>query len=75
MKLKSKFVKTVFLPDKEEWRRIIPMHTKENGKSGIFEMKYGFVFESVPATHYLGGAGLISSLEDYNLKVIVIKGC
>ena len=51
------------------------MHTKENGKSGIFEMKYGFVFKSVSATHYLGGAGLISSLEDYDLKVIVIKGC
>lgn len=56
---------TVFVPTEEQWRRIIPMHTKENGKSFVFKMKEECVFENVPVTHYLGGAGLISSLEDY----------
>ena len=67
---------TVFVPTEEQWRRIIPMHTKENGKSGIFEMKEGCVFENVPVTHYLGGAGLISSLEDYTAfaKMLLNKG-
>lgn len=67
---------TVFVPTEEQWRRIIPMHTKENGKSGVFEMKEGCVFENVPATHYLGGAGLISSLDDYTAfaKMLLNKG-
>ena len=43
---------TVFVPREEQWRRIIPMHTKENGKSGIFEMKEGCVFDNIPVTHY-----------------------
>ena len=67
---------TVFVPTEEQWRRIIPMHTKENGKSGVFEMKEGCVFENVPVTHYLGGAGLISSLNDYTAfaKMLLNKG-
>lgn len=67
---------TVFVPDNEQWQRIIPMHTKENGKSGVFEMKEGCVFENVPVTHYLGGAGLISSLDDYTAfaKMLLNKG-
>ena len=52
------------------------MHIKENGKSGVFEMKEGCVFENVPVTHYLGGAGLISSLDDYTsfAKMLLNKG-
>ena len=67
---------TVFVPDNEQWQRIIPMHTKENVKSGVFEMKEGCVFENVPVTHYLGGAGLISSLDDYTAfaKMLLNKG-
>ena len=67
---------TVFAPTEEQWRRIIPMHTKTDGKSGVFEMKEGCVFENVPVTHYLGGAGLISSLDDYTAfaKMLLNKG-
>lgn len=56
---------TVFVSTEEQWRRIIPMHTKTDGKSVVFEMKEGCIFKNVPVTHYLGGAGLISSLDDY----------
>ena len=67
---------TVFVPTEEQWRRIIPMHTKTDGKSGVFEMKEGCIFENVPVTHYLGGAGLISSLDDYTVfaKMLLNKG-
>ena len=67
---------TVFVPTEEQWRRIIPMHTKTDGKSGVFEMKEGCIFENVPVTHYLGGAGLISSLDDYTAfaKMLLNKG-
>ena len=67
---------TVFVPTEEQWRRIIPMHTKTDGKSGVFEMKEGCIFENVPVTHYLGGAGLISSLDDYTAfaKMLLNRG-
>lgn len=67
---------TVFAPDEAQWGRIIPMHEKTDGKSGVFEMNEGCVFENVPTTHYLGGAGLISSLDDYTAfaKMLLNKG-
>lgn len=67
---------TVFVPDNGQWERIIPMHKKENGKSGVAEMKKGCVFGNVPVTHYLGGAGLISSLGDYTsfARMLLNKG-
>nr|MBQ4318169.1 beta-lactamase family protein [Clostridia bacterium] len=48
------------------WKRMITMHTKTDGKSTVFDMKPGCVFEATPVTHPLGGAGLISSLDDYS---------
>ena len=67
---------TAFVPNNGQWERIIPMHKKENGKSGISEMKKGCVFGNVPVTHYLGGAGLISSLGDYTsfARMLLNKG-
>lgn len=56
---------TAFIPTEEQWQRVIPMHKKENGKSDVYLMPKNCVFENVPTTHYLGGAGLVSSLKDY----------
>ncbi|MGN0179733.1 MAG: serine hydrolase domain-containing protein [Monoglobaceae bacterium] len=56
---------TTFIPTKEQWQRVIPMHEKTNGKSGVYEMPKNCVFEDFPTTHPLGGAGLVSSLKDY----------
>ena len=69
-------VDTVFVPNKDQWQRIIPMHTKQDGKSDVFEMSEGCIFENTPVTHYLGGAGLISSLNDYTafVKMLLNKG-
>lgn len=67
---------TAFVPNNGQWERIISMHKKENGKSGVAEMKKGCVFGNVPVTHYLGGAGLISSLGDYTsfARMLLNKG-
>ena len=57
---------TTFVPTKEQWERIIAMHSKVDGKNTIVQMKENCVFVNYPCTHYLGGAGLVSSLDDYS---------
>ena len=56
---------TTYLPSREQWARVIPMHGKKDGVSVVVPMHEGCVFENYPAENYLGGAGLVSSLEDY----------
>ena len=56
---------TTFLPNDEQTQRLIAMHCKESGQNGLYSMPAGCVFEDFPATHYLGGAGLVSTLHDY----------
>ena len=46
---------TTFLPTKEQWARLVPME----------DTIPGCIFEGYPVTNPLGGAGLVSSLEDY----------
>ena len=69
-------VNTTFVPSEEQWEKIIPMHNKVDGVSCEFEMHDGCVFESYPCTHYLGGAGLVSTLEDYSnfAEMLLNKG-
>lgn len=57
---------TTFVPTVEQWSRMIDMHTRtDDGKSAVHCMKDGCVFVDFPCTHYLGGAGLVSTLGDY----------
>ena len=56
---------TTFVPSKEQWLRLVSMHNRADGRSIVCEKPAGCVFENIPATRYLGGAGLISSLSDY----------
>ena len=56
---------TTFVPNIEQEKRIVAMHNKVNGENVVFEMRKGCVFEEYPCTHYLGGAGLVSTLQDY----------
>ena len=58
-------VDTTFTPNKEQWERMIPMHDRVDGKNATGRTWDGCVFEDVPVTHFLGGAGLASTLEDY----------
>ena len=57
---------TIFTPSTEQWKNFIAMHNKIDGENVEDQMKEGAVFERFPSTHYLGGAGLASTLEDYS---------
>lgn len=59
-------VDTTFAPTKEQWSRMIPMHDRVDGKACPGSTVDGCVFENVPVTHFAGGAGLASTLEDYS---------
>ncbi len=56
---------TTFTPNIEQWGRMVAMHAKINGENAESEMQKDCIFENFPCTHYLGGAGLVSSLRDY----------
>ncbi len=56
---------TTFKPTKEQKNRIIKMHNKENDQNAVFDMYDGCIFECYPYDHFLGGAGLASTLKDY----------
>lgn len=57
---------TTFAPTAAQWQRMIPMHDRVDGKNAVGYTWDGCVFENVPVTHFLGGAGLASTLEDYS---------
>lgn len=57
---------TFFAPSADQKARIVGMHAKVDGKSVPGWVNEGCTFEDFPSTHYLGGAGMISSLDDYS---------
>ena len=56
---------TTFTPTEEEWANLIAMHAKSDGKSTVGTTFDGCIFESFPPESYLGGAGLVSTADDY----------
>jgi CubicO group peptidase (beta-lactamase class C family) len=69
-------VNTTFVPTQKQWGQIIAMHNKVDGKNQVAQMKENCVFADYPCTRYLGGAGLVSTLEDYAkfAKMLLNKG-
>ena len=71
---------TFFVPNEDQKSRIVDMHAKkrlENGgaESVLGNTLEGCTFEAFPTTHYLGGAGMISSLDDYsNFAEMLLAG-
>ena len=67
---------TTFILNEEQRKRLIDMHNKVDGQSVVYEMPKGCIFEDFPSTHYLGGAGLVSTLKDYCnfAKMLLNKG-
>lgn len=57
---------TTFIPSEDQWKNVIDMHAKKNGENATQEMHKNCVFVDYPCTHFLGGAGLVSSLSDYS---------
>ena len=57
-------VDTTYLPTDEQYDRMATMHNLVDGKGVEVPVKRGF-YEGYPNTHYLGCAGLYSTLSDY----------
>lgn len=56
---------TTFTPNAEQIARMVDMHTFDGQKIGKQQIPEGCVFRDIPVTHYCGGAGLASTLNDY----------
>jgi len=69
-------VDTTFIPNTEQQSRIIKMHNKVDGQNTIGKTFNKCIFENYPCTHFLGGAGLVSTLSDYAkfAKLLLNKG-
>lgn len=59
-------VDTTFTPTDKQWARMIDMHDYDGQKGFLGHSFDGCVFEDFPTSHPLGGAGLVSTLEDYS---------
>ena len=57
-------VDTTYTPSDEQYSRMIPMHDFIDGKATTVELQKGW-YTCFPNTHYLGCAGLYSTLADY----------
>lgn len=56
---------TVFVPSEEQWKRLVSMHMNIDGENAVDTSYNNRIFMDFPCTHYLGGAGLVSTLSDY----------
>ncbi len=63
--LPCKMKDTTFSPNEEQWNRLSVMHQKTGLKNNVFIMPANCIFENFPTSHKLGGAGLVSTLDDY----------
>ena len=56
---------TTFSPTEEQRERLVDMHNLFDGESVAVDMK-GCIFENYPSTYHCGGAGLVSTINDYS---------
>ena len=67
---------TTFVPNMAQRKRLADIHMCIDSENKVFKMQDDCVFEGFPCTHYLGGAGLVSTLHDYCnfAKMLLHKG-
>ena len=56
---------TTFSPTDEQWAQLVTMQDYRDGRAVAVEGIPGCVFEDYPPTYEMGGAGLVSTLDDY----------
>ena len=56
---------TTFTPTEEQWRRMTLMHSYKDGASSFAPLNKKTIFGGYPLTYFCGGAGLASTLSDY----------
>ena len=66
---------TTFTPSAEQWARMIKMHNMKDGVAVEAPSREGYISRDFPCTNFLGGSGLISTLEDYgNFAQMLLDG-
>jgi len=67
---------TTFQPSDDQLKRMITMHNRVDNKSCIGQTFPNCIFCDVPSSHYLGGAGLVSTVTDYSnfAEMLLNKG-
>lgn len=56
---------TTFVPTNEQWDRTVCMHDLRDGKPIFLQQDREHIFGKLPLTYFCGGAGLVSTLADY----------
>lgn len=56
---------TTFTPSEEQWSRMVLMHKFDGEKAEFSPLDKEHVFESLPLSYLCGGAGLASTISDY----------
>ncbi|MBQ3005780.1 MAG: beta-lactamase family protein, partial [Clostridia bacterium] len=65
-------VDTTFIPNDEQWGRLITMHDRVDGKSVEKKMPEKCIMGDYPCEHYVGGGGLVSTLSDYSKFALML---
>ena len=63
---------TTFTPTDKQWKRIIDLYYKENDFNICGPVAEGCIFDTIPVSHILAGAGLVSSLSDYSKFALML---
>ena len=58
---------TTFNPTADQWQRVVKMHVLNASGKAAEEADYAHIYGTNPLTYYCGGAGLMSTAEDYSL--------
>jgi CubicO group peptidase (beta-lactamase class C family) len=56
---------TTFHPTDEQWKRMVHMHDYQDGRAMYDPLDREHIFEQLPLQYFCGGAGLASTLSDY----------
>ena len=67
---------TTFTPTEEQWDRMTLMHTFDGESSSFKPLNKNTIFGGYPLTYFCGGAGLASTLADYErfVDMLVLRG-
>lgn len=58
-------VDTTFVPSDEQWERMTLMHSVQDGEAIFLPLDREHIFFKLPLTYFCGGAGLVSTISDY----------
>ncbi len=65
---------TTCVPTDEQWQRVVSMHNYIGGRGVSADVGKRYVFGSFPLTYNCGGAGIVSTVEDYSKFASMLLG-